>query len=129
PAPERVERFLREPPDDTRAYLRAHVLRRFGDHVSSMDWDRIRFRLQTDRYWWSETALPLLDPTAYGRAESEPILQRCQTLTELVAALGVEANPGYGSSYGRPVSEGRDVRGERSDGWPGKSPRRIGYYR
>jgi hypothetical protein len=129
PAPERVERFLREPPDDTRAYLRAHVLRRFGDHVSSMDWDRIRFRLQTDRYWWSETALPLPDPTAYGREESEPILQRCQTLTELVAALGVEASAAFGYGYGRPVSDRSDVWGQRGDGWHGKSSRQIGYYR
>jgi proteasome accessory factor A len=90
PAPEVVERFLQEPPDDTRAYLRAHVLRRFGEHVVDMDWDRVRFRTHPDRYWWSETALPMPDPTAFGRADSAPILERCTTLAELIAAFGAE---------------------------------------
>jgi Pup amidohydrolase len=88
PAPERVERFVCEPPDDTRAYLRAHVLRRFGEHVADMDWAWIRFRMQADRYWWAESELVLPDPTAFGRAEAEPLLGRCSSLAELIAAVG-----------------------------------------
>ena len=38
PPAETVERYVAEPPDDTRAYLRAHALRRFGEHVASMNW-------------------------------------------------------------------------------------------
>jgi proteasome accessory factor A len=127
PAPERVERFLTEPPDDTRAYLRAHVLRRFGDHVVDMDWARIRFRLETDRYWWSETALPMPDPTAFGREQSEPILARCETLTELIAGLGIDAReahstPRYGiSSMGR-----TDAWGQRGDGYEARPYRYRG---
>src|SRR5205085_1907421 len=37
PTPERIERFVQEPPEDSRAYLRAHVLRRFGEQVVDMD--------------------------------------------------------------------------------------------
>ena len=85
PALERVERFLHEPPDDTRAYLRAHVLRRFGEHVSHMDWEDIRFRLRTNVWWRTVTVLPLHDPTAYGREESEPILAASGTLQDLIA--------------------------------------------
>ncbi len=100
PTAEEVERFFREPPDDTRAYLRAHVLRRFGEQVADVDWDRMRFRLQSDRYWWAETALPMPDPSAYGREAIEPVLARCATLSDLFAALGVETNPSsWGGGY------------------------------
>jgi proteasome accessory factor A len=102
PAAETVERFVAEPPDDTRAYLRAHALRRFGEHVASLNWDRIRFRLPTDRYWWSETVLAMPDPSRLGRAESEPVLAKCATLAELVEAVGGEPEPEpYYSHAGR----------------------------
>jgi proteasome accessory factor A len=93
PAPETVERFAAEPPDDTRAYLRAHALRRFGEHVASLNWDRIRFRLQSARYWWAETVLAMPDPSRLGRAESEPLLAKAASLSELVEAVGTEAEP------------------------------------
>jgi proteasome accessory factor A len=106
PDPATIERFVAEPPDDTRAYLRAHALRRFGEHVATLNWDRIRFRLPTDRYWWSETVLAMPDPSRLGREESEPILAKATTLAELVAAVGGEVEPesfyssaGYGNSW------------------------------
>jgi proteasome accessory factor A len=99
PPAETVDRFVAEPPDDTRAYLRAHVLRRFGEHVASLNWDRMRFRLPSDRYWWSETVLAMPDPSRLGKAESEPLLERCATLAELVAAVGTEPEPEPYHSY------------------------------
>src|SRR5262249_21255808 len=127
PARETVERFLNEPPDDSRAYLRAHVLRRFGDLVVDMDWDRIRFRLQSDRYWWAETALLMRDPTGFGREVSAPLLERCETLNDLIAAVGVEASTALGgSNYA--LTEPSGVWGQRSDGWSMKAPRRGGRY-
>ena len=106
-----VERYVAEPPDDTRAYLRAHALRRFGEHVSTLNWDRIRFRLQSARYWWSETVLAMPDPSRLGKAESEPLLAKSATLAELVEAVGTEAEPEpYGGS-----SWGGDSR--RSGSW------------
>jgi proteasome accessory factor A len=109
PEPDVALHFFREPPDDTRAYLRAHVLRRFGEHVSNMDWDRVRFRLHPDRYWWKETALPMPDPAGFGRGVSEPVLARCETLTELLAALGIDAEA---TLYGRGDGSGSWRRGE-----------------
>jgi hypothetical protein len=125
PAPETVERFVQEPPDDTRAYLRAHVLRRFGNHVVDLDWDRIRFRLQTDRYWWSETAVDMPDPTAFGKEETEEIVQRCQTLSDLVEALGVEAKPGR---YGYSSVPQREAWGQRWGGYDSRPPKLPGRY-
>jgi hypothetical protein len=94
PDPGRVERFLNEPPDETRAYLRAHTLRRFGDQVDSMDWDHLRFRSWTRGRWYSEARLDMADPTRLGRDEAGPILDRCDSVEELVdlidATAGVE---------------------------------------
>jgi proteasome accessory factor A len=103
PGRERVERFFREPPDDTRAYLRAHVLRRFGDHVADVDWGWVRFRIQTDRYWRLESTLAMPDPTAFGRAQAEPLLARCRTLGELIEAVNSDATPagGFGPAWPR----------------------------
>src|SRR5262249_24942240 len=51
PSEEEIELCVESPPEDTRAYLRAHALRRFGDEVADVDWDRIRFRTSSERYW------------------------------------------------------------------------------
>jgi proteasome accessory factor A len=127
PAPATVERFLTEPPDDTRAYLRAHVLRRFGEHVVDIDWDRVRFRTHPDRYWWSETALPMPDPTAFGRTVSEPVLARCPTLTDLLAALGVDTNPSAGTGVFQ-VGVGRaEPWGQGWDRYDNRSRSRTGW--
>ena len=69
-------------------------LRRFGEHVATLNWDRIRFRLQSARYWWSETVLAMPDPSRLGREESEPLLAKSATLTELIEAVGTERGAG-----------------------------------
>jgi proteasome accessory factor A len=123
PAPETVERFHHEPPEDTRAYLRAHVLRRFGNHVVHMDWDRVRFRLQTDRYWWSETVLDMSEPTRFTKADSEAALERCGTLSELIEAVG--ADPWQGRPKNG-ISIHAEAWGQRSDGHEVRPPKQYG---
>jgi proteasome accessory factor A len=95
PDPGRVERFLNEPPDETRAYLRAHALRRFGDQVDSMDWDHLRFRFWTRGRWYSEARLDMPDPVRFGRDEAGSIIDRCDSVEDLVdridAVDGIEA--------------------------------------
>jgi len=95
PAAERIEEALKEPPEDTRAWLRAHVLRRFGDAVSDMDWEQVRFRVSTDRYWYREATLAMPDPAGFGRSVAEPLLDRCQTLEDLIETFAglAEAAP------------------------------------
>jgi proteasome accessory factor A len=75
-----------EPPDDTRAYFRAHALRRYGDAVSSMDWSRITFRVQETRDWWSIADVPMRDPRRFNRVETDALLEECTTLEQLVEA-------------------------------------------
>lgn len=88
PSSERIERFVQEPPDETRAYLRAHLLRRFGDEVTDLDWDRVRFRVEGECYWSPGLWLGLPDPCAWGREASEELLQRCPTVRELIEVVG-----------------------------------------
>jgi proteasome accessory factor A len=84
PDEETLQRCACEPPDDTRAYFRAHVLRRHGAAVSSMDWARITFRLPTARHWSSFADLPMTDPRRFNRSDTEALLEDCATLEELV---------------------------------------------
>ena len=91
PDKETIERFAFEPPDDTRAYFRAHVLRRHGPAVSSMDWSRITFRVPGARHWSSFADIPLRDPRRFNRADTETLLDDCSTLEELVEAANALA--------------------------------------
>jgi proteasome accessory factor A len=109
PSEEEIARFVEEPPDDTRAYLRAHALRHFGEDVSDMDWDRIRFRTTSDRYWSPGVWLGMPDPTLWGRDQAEDVLGRCETAKELAEAVGglPEKRWGYSDGWGRePYGQG-----------------------
>jgi proteasome accessory factor A len=86
PDEETLKRCTIEPPDDTRAYFRAHVLRRYGDAVSSMDWSRIRFRVQGTRHWCSVAEIDMRNPLRFNRAETESLLGESLPLEEFVEA-------------------------------------------
>lgn len=92
PDEETLRRCAFEPPEDTRAYFRAHLLRRHGDAVSAMDWARITFRLPTARYWSSFASIPMTDPRRFNRADTETLLHDCSTLEELVDSANSLAN-------------------------------------
>jgi Pup amidohydrolase len=122
PAPATIERFVREPPDDSRAYLRAQVLRRFGDQVVDLDWDRMRFAMQTDRPWSWQATLGMPDPAGFGKAVSDPLLERCGTLAELVEAVGAAAPErnrwGWqAEAWGMPQPAGYAIGWTRSSSW------------
>jgi Pup amidohydrolase len=92
PSAEQVERFVEQPPEETRAWLRAHVLRRFGEEVTDVDWGHIRFRTEGGHWWSEERVLRLPDPAGFGREAAAPLLERCQTVRELIEAVG-ESEP------------------------------------
>jgi proteasome accessory factor A len=119
PTPDRIDRFFREPPDDTRAYLRAHVLRRFGEHAVDVNWGTIRFRLPSQSYWAPETTLAMPDPTTFGRDAATPLLERCATIGQLVEATGgnVSVERGWGHDPWGPRRYGYG-----SDAWPYSRP-------
>jgi proteasome accessory factor A len=88
PSDEAIERFADEPPEDSRAYLRAHLLRRLGEEIAEVEWDRLRFRAGQERYRPVTSWLGMPDPAGWTKEESDPILERCQTATDFLEAVG-----------------------------------------
>ena len=87
PSGAELDRFMKEPPTNTRAYLRAHVLRRFGDVVSDMDWSWINFCVPAHRGWWSVARLQMPDPRWHGQAECAEALSMATSIEDLLDRL------------------------------------------
>jgi proteasome accessory factor A len=89
---EQIDRFVHEPPDDTRAWTRAMLLRIAGpDGVRDVDWDVIRFRKSRPGHWPLVRTLWLDDPLGFTRATTEPAIERASTLDDILDALGASA--------------------------------------
>ena len=101
--PQDIERAMREPPEDTRAYLRAQVLRAMTpEHVVEIDWDRIRLRPNPRGPVW---CVDLADPLGATRRECAPN-PLPEQLDALLAALGPYAYKETAPAY--PASAGAD---------------------
>jgi proteasome accessory factor A len=67
---EQIERFTSEPPEDTRAWARAMILRSIDPaDIYSVDWDRITYAGRSDSGWPETKSVLLDDPRRYGRRE------------------------------------------------------------
>jgi proteasome accessory factor A len=88
PTEEEIRRCVEEPPEESRAWLRAHALRRFGEDVADVDWHRTRFRTETERYRSPGVWMAMSDPLAWGRQLAEPVLARWHSARELAEAVG-----------------------------------------
>jgi Pup amidohydrolase len=65
-----IERFMREPPEDTRAWTRAMVLRAFDrDRIVSVDWDAISVR--DGRLGTTVRRIEMPNPAELGRGDVE----------------------------------------------------------
>ncbi|MEE8141583.1 MAG: proteasome accessory factor PafA2 family protein [Planctomycetota bacterium] len=89
-SPEQVRRFVHEPPADTRAYTRAQLLRLGGEHIVSMDWDTVRFRLNGQDSWPSYMTLRMPDPLDFAREVTQGAFAEPGSFSELLDALGAE---------------------------------------
>ncbi len=68
-----IARFVREPPDDTRAWTRAMLLRHFpADEIVRVDWDRVVLRDADGK----RRELVLEDPGRFTRAETAHLFER-----------------------------------------------------
>jgi proteasome accessory factor A len=89
---EEVARALDEPPEDTRAWTRAHLLRRAGmTRVTRVDWDRVDVRLDTGRsgYAWTSTSVVHMpSPCGWSRGDTGRLFSPAATLEQIVEALG-----------------------------------------
>ncbi|HXF39676.1 MAG TPA: proteasome accessory factor PafA2 family protein [Blastocatellia bacterium] len=105
-----IEHFTVNPPEDTRAWTRAMLLRWAGpDPVDDVDWDSIRFRVGSERYRTLFQRLDMADPLGFTKAIAESCFENAETLEELLDSLGagddaeraLVKNAGTGSSRGR----------------------------
>jgi proteasome accessory factor A len=92
-----IERFVHEPPEDTRAWGRAMLLRIGGRQVQDVDWDRVRFRQPGRGYWPTLRTVMLDDPLRFTRATMAPVIDAADSLDELLDALGATP-PAYEST-------------------------------
>ncbi|MBN1447227.1 MAG: proteasome accessory factor PafA2 family protein, partial [Bacteroidetes bacterium] len=94
---EMIRRYTMSAPEDTRAWFRAELLKRFGSQIVSMDWDMITFR--KDGNWWSNTMrLHVDDPLKFTKSDVESALDRVHSLDALFETFGaVESAPQYTS--------------------------------
>lgn len=83
-----IERFVHAPPEDTRAWTRAMLLRIAGrEGVEDVDWDRITFRKTGRGYWPAYRTLHLDNPLGFTRAITEGVIQQAATLDDILDAL------------------------------------------
>jgi len=83
-----IDRFTTEPPEDTRAWTRAMLLRKAGPHrVERIDWDEVVLEVPT-KAGSESIRVALDDPRRHTRRQSESLMARHEGLYETAAALG-----------------------------------------
>ena len=81
--PEEIERALREPPADTRAYFRGECIRRYPGSIFGVNWDSISFDVGDEPV----KRILMNEPLKGTKRHVEQLLSECETAAELVAAL------------------------------------------
>jgi proteasome accessory factor A len=91
-----IERFIHQPPENTRAWTRAMLLRRTGrPGVDHADWDEIRVVVGRSRWGWPSTrTVTLADPLGFTKADSEPEFSRADSMAALLDSLDSARNGG-----------------------------------
>jgi proteasome accessory factor A len=85
---EEMERFTREPPADTRAWGRAHLLRRAGPlRVADCDWGWMRIRTRDDSRSYVSRRIDLEDPLGHTQERLAPCLEAAGDLDEVIDVL------------------------------------------
>jgi proteasome accessory factor A len=83
-----IERFAANPPEDTRAWTRAMLLRLAGkERVERIDWDSVCVTTPRRDFQNRERSLELASPFAFTRRQSEPIFAGARSLDSVVNRL------------------------------------------
>ena len=98
-----IDRFQHEPPDNTRAWTRAMLLRLAGpEQVESVDWDSITFSLTSKNYWPRRRTISLANPLRFGKAACAKVFETSATLDEALDLLGAPStDPSAGNLLAR----------------------------
>jgi len=79
-----VQHAISNPPVDTRAWFRGECIRRFGEYVAAASWDSVIFDLPGRD---TLIRVPTLEPLRGSRANVGELLDSCQNVGQLLAAL------------------------------------------
>jgi proteasome accessory factor A len=94
--PGAVEALVHQPPDDTRAWTRAMMLRLAGPaQIQHLDWDTLSFKGTSTAGWPHYRTLGLPNPLGLTRAETEPLFRPGRTLEDVLDALSASSSSGY----------------------------------
>jgi proteasome accessory factor A len=86
-----IQRFLQEPPEDTRAWTRAMLLRSLSaERLSAVDWDRIKVKLEPERGWSRVVEVSLDDPLGFTRKETGELFRQARSPEEILRGLAAE---------------------------------------
>ena len=80
-----VRDAMTTPPTDTRAYFRGRCLEKYSGDVAAASWDSVIFDVPERP---ALQRLPLLDPLRGTREQVGQLIDECNSVTELFAALG-----------------------------------------
>jgi len=92
-SPERIDHFVDQPPEDTRAWTRTMLLRRAAREIVSVDWDSMSFEIATAA-GRRRLTLALDNPLRFTRADFEHRCRDAGDLEEMLLALGAYASGG-----------------------------------
>lgn len=88
--PERIAHFSTQPPEDTRAWTRAMLLRRASRDavgVESVDWDRMTFKMRGQYSWPSYRTLEMADPLGFTQELAQPVFDSSLEFADLLDGL------------------------------------------
>ncbi len=84
-----IERAMTQPPDDSRAYARAMLLRMADPAaVARVDWDSIDFSLQAPDGWSRPRTIQMADPVGLTRSRTQRVFARADSLADTLDILG-----------------------------------------
>ncbi|MFQ5513304.1 MAG: depupylase/deamidase Dop [Myxococcota bacterium] len=78
-----IQRAIRQPPTDTRAYFRGECIRRFSDAIFGVNWDSISFNMGDDPI----KRILMNEPLKGTKAHVEELLDASPTVEDLVRNL------------------------------------------
>jgi len=108
-AKEAIKKFTTSPPEDTRAWTRAMLLREAGPgRVSDVDWGRMQFIVGDDEHNFEHRTVDLGNPFGFTRKRTERVFNEASSFEDIINGL---SRNGHGAPNTR--SSGRVDRPEK----------------
>ncbi len=113
---ERIEHFVHQPPNDTRAWTRAMLLRAApSGSIESIDWDALRFRVLDVDHWPQQWTVHLDNPLGFTEADIGDVFEDSHDLNEILDRLTSPLDPLSAAERGKLTSP-LPVRGKGGQG-------------